>query len=102
MLLGVGVSAIFGADVLNSLATNVYFNITFLMLIIFGVSFLGAFEIQLPSSWTNKSVEGESKAGFIGIFFMAFTLALVSFSCTGPIVGHYLFKHQLDQAIWDQ
>lgn len=93
VLLGVGVSAIFGADVLNSLATDVYFNIAFfLILIIFGLSFLGAFEIQLPASWTNKSVEGEGKGGLIGIFFMAFTLALVSFSCTGPIVGTLLVQ----------
>jgi cytochrome c biogenesis protein CcdA/thioredoxin-related protein len=94
--LGVGVSSVFGADALNNMATNVYFNIGFfLMLIIFGVSFLGAFEIQLPSSWTNKSVEAESKGGFIGIFFMAFTLALVSFSCTGPIVGTLLVEAAL-------
>ena len=91
--LGVGVSSIFGADSLNNMATNVYFNIGFfLLLIIFGVSFLGAFEIQLPSSWTNKSVEAEGKGGLIGIFFMAFTLALVSFSCTGPIVGTLLVE----------
>ena len=75
------------------MATNVYFNIGFfLLLIIFGASFLGAFELQLPSSWTNKSVAAESKGGLIGIFFMAFTLALVSFSCTGPIVGTLLVE----------
>ena len=91
--LGVGVSSIFGADALNNMATNVYFNIGFfLLLIIFGASFLGAFELQLPSSWTNKSVAAESKGGLIGIFFMAFTLALVSFSCTGPIVGTLLVE----------
>jgi thiol:disulfide interchange protein DsbD len=91
--LGVGVSAIFGAETLNNMATNVYFNIAFfLLLIIFGASFLGAFEIQLPSSWTNKSVQAEGKGGIIGIFFMAFTLALVSFSCTGPIVGTLLVE----------
>jgi len=91
--LGVGVSSIFGADTLNNMATNVYFNIGFfLLLIIFGASFLGAFELQLPSSWTNKSVAAESKGGMIGIFFMAFTLALVSFSCTGPIVGTLLVE----------
>ncbi len=91
--LGVGVSSVFGADALNNMATNVYFNIGFfLLLIIFGASFLGAFEIQLPSSWTNKSVEAEGKGGLIGIFFMAFTLALVSFSCTGPIVGTLLVE----------
>ncbi len=91
--LGVGVSSIFGADALNNMATNVYFNIGFfLLLLIFGASFLGAFDIQLPSSWTNKSVEAEGKGGLIGIFFMAFTLALVSFSCTGPIVGTLLVE----------
>ena len=91
--LGVGVSSIFGADALNNMATNVFFNIGFfLLLIIFGASFLGAFELQLPSSWTNKSVAAESKGGLIGIFFMAFTLALVSFSCTGPIVGTLLVE----------
>jgi thiol:disulfide interchange protein DsbD len=91
--LGVGVSSVFGADALNNMATNVYFNIGFfLLLIIFGASFLGAFDIQLPTSWTNKSVEAEGKGGLIGIFFMAFTLALVSFSCTGPIVGTLLVE----------
>lgn len=91
--LGVGVSSIFGADALNNMATNVYFNIGFfLLLIIFGASFLGAFDIQLPASWTNKSVQAEGKGGLIGIFFMAFTLALVSFSCTGPIVGTLLVE----------
>jgi thiol:disulfide interchange protein DsbD len=91
--LGVGVSSIFGADALNNMATNVYFNIGFfLLLIIFGASFLGAFDIQLPASWTNKSVAAEGKGGLVGIFFMAFTLALVSFSCTGPIVGTLLVE----------
>ena len=91
--LGVGVSSIFGADALNNMATNVYFNIGFfILLIVFAASFLGAFEIQLPSSWTNKSVEAEGKGGLVGIFFMAFTLALVSFSCTGPIVGTLLVE----------
>ena len=91
--LGWGVSYIFGADAMNNMATNVYFNIGFfILLIVFAASFLGAFEIQLPSSWTNKSVEAEGKGGLIGIFFMAFTLALVSFSCTGPIVGTLLVE----------
>jgi thiol:disulfide interchange protein DsbD len=91
--LGVGVSSIFGADALNNMATNIYFNIGFFMLlIIFGASFLGAFDIQLPASWTNKSVKAEGRGGLIGIFFMAFTLALVSFSCTGPIVGTLLVE----------
>ncbi len=91
--LGVGVSSIFGADALNNMATNVYFNIGFfLLLIIFGASFLGAFEIQLPTSWANKSDKASDKGGLLGIFFMAFTLALVSFSCTGPIVGTLLVE----------
>ena len=91
--LGVGVSSIFGADALNNMATNVYFNIGFfLLLIVFGASFLGAFDIELPSSWTNKSMQAEGKGGLMGVFFMAFTLALVSFSCTGPIVGTLLVE----------
>ena len=91
--LGVGVSSIFGADALNNMATNVYFNIGFfLLLIIFGASFLGAFELQLPASWVNKTDKASDKGGVIGIFFMAFTLALVSFSCTGPIVGTLLVE----------
>jgi len=91
--LGVGVSSIFGADALNNMATNVYFNIGFfLLLIIFGASFLGAFELQLPTSWVNKTDKASDKGGLIGIFFMAFTLALVSFSCTGPIVGTLLVE----------
>ncbi|MDG2138811.1 MAG: cytochrome c biogenesis protein CcdA [Flavobacteriales bacterium] len=91
--LGVGVSSIFGADALNNMATNVYFNIGFfLLLLIFGASFLGAFELQLPTSWVNKTDKASDKGGLIGIFFMAFTLALVSFSCTGPIVGTLLVE----------
>ncbi|MEC7646582.1 MAG: cytochrome c biogenesis protein CcdA [Bacteroidota bacterium] len=91
--LGVGVSSIFGADALNNMATNVYFNIGFfLLLILFGASFLGAFDLELPASWTNKSVAAEGRGGLVGIFFMAFTLALVSFSCTGPIVGTLLVE----------
>ena len=91
--LGVGVSAVFGADSMNLLATNIYFNIAFfLLLIVIGASFLGAFEINLPSSWVNKSDKASDKGGLIGIFFMAFTLALVSFSCTGPIVGTLLVE----------
>jgi len=91
--LGVGVSSVFGADALNNMATNVYFNIGFfLLLLIFGASFLGAFELQLPTSWVNKTDKASDKGGLIGIFFMAFTLALVSFSCTGPIVGTLLVE----------
>ncbi len=90
-LLGFLVTLIFGPAALNNLATNWIANLIFFALfVIFGFSFLGAFDIALPSSWTNKS---DSKAGagsFIGIFFMALTLVLVSFSCTGPIIGNLL------------
>ena len=93
LALGVGVSAIFGADTLNNMATNVYFNIAFfLLLLVFAASFLGAFDLTLPSSWINKADKASDRGGLIGIFFMAFTLALVSFSCTGPIVGTLLVE----------
>jgi len=93
VLLGTLVSAIFGADALNALATNVWFNIIFfLLLIVFAVSFLGAFEITLPSSWGTKVDAQADRGGFIGIFFMALALAIVSFSCTGPIVGTLLVE----------
>ncbi len=92
-LLGVLVSAIFGSEALNSLSSNWIANLFFFVVfVIFGISFLGAFEITLPSSWTNFA---DSKAGvgsFSGIFFMALTLAIVSFSCTGPIVGPLLVE----------
>jgi thiol:disulfide interchange protein DsbD len=93
VLLGSLVSAIFGADALNALSTNVWFNIIFfLLLIIFAISFLGAFEIVLPSSWGTKVDAQADKGGLIGIFFMALALAIVSFSCTGPIVGTLLVE----------
>jgi len=93
VVLGFGVSAIFGADAMNQLATSIYFNIAFfVLLIIFAASFLGAFEITLPASWVNKSDKASDRGGLIGIFFMALTLAVVSFSCTGPIVGTLLVK----------
>jgi thiol:disulfide interchange protein len=93
VILGTIVTAIFGADALNALSTNVFFNVLFfLLLIIFGLSFLGAFEIVLPSSWINKMDSQSNKSGFLGIFFMALVLALVSFSCTGPIVGSLLVE----------
>jgi len=93
VVLGTVVTALFGSDALNALSTNVYFNIFFfVLLIIFAVSFLGAFEITLPNSWVNKADQASDKGGLIGIFFMAFTLALVSFSCTGPIVGTLLVE----------
>jgi thiol:disulfide interchange protein DsbD len=89
--LGLALSAIFGPDVMNLISTDPYFNIfMFVLLVVFGVSFLGAFEIQLPSSWANKADKASDKGGIIGIFFMASTLAIVSFSCTGPIVGSAL------------
>ena len=93
VLLGTIITAIFGSDALNALSTNVYFNIFFfLLLIVFAISFLGAFEIVLPSSWVNRADSASNRGGLIGIFFMAFTLALVSFSCTGPIVGTLLVQ----------
>ncbi|MEO1486382.1 MAG: cytochrome c biogenesis protein CcdA [Bacteroidota bacterium] len=94
VLLGSAVTAIFGADSLNALATNVWFNIIFfLLLVVFAISFLGAFEITLPSSWANKvDQESYKRGGVIGIFFMALALAIVSFSCTGPIVGTILVE----------
>ncbi len=88
VILGTVVTAIFGADVLNALSTDPWFNLFFAaLLIVFAISFFGAFEIVLPSSWVNAADRGSDKGGLLGIFFMAFTLALVSFSCTGPIVG---------------
>ena len=93
VVLGLLVSVIFGADALNALSTNVWFNIIFfLLLIVFAVSFLGAFEIVLPSSWGTKVDSQADKGGIIGIFFMALALAIVSFSCTGPIVGTLLVE----------
>jgi thiol:disulfide interchange protein len=79
------------SSLLNEMSTNVYFNIFFfLMLFVFGLSFLGAFEIQLPAKWTNKADEKADKGGVVGIFFMALVLSLASFSCTGPILGSLL------------
>ena len=88
VLLGTVVTAVFGAESLNSLSTNPWFNLFFaLLLFVFAFSFMGAFEIVLPSSWVNAVDRKADKGGLFGIFFMAFALALVSFSCTGPIVG---------------
>ncbi|MDH3381182.1 MAG: protein-disulfide reductase DsbD family protein, partial [Flavobacteriaceae bacterium] len=93
VLLGTVVTAIFGADSLNALSTNVWFNIIFfLLLVIFAISFLGAFEIVLPSSWGTTVDAQADKGGIIGILFMALALAIVSFSCTGPIVGTLLVE----------
>lgn len=92
--LGLIVSAAFGSDALNNLATNAIFNVAFfILLVIFAISFFGAFELVLPASWTAKmDAKADSASGFISIFFMAFTLALVSFSCTGPIIGTLLVQ----------
>jgi thiol:disulfide interchange protein DsbD len=93
VLLGTLVSAVFGADSLNALASNVWFNIIFfLLLLVFAISFLGAFELVLPSSWGTKVDAQADRGGVIGIFFMALALAIVSFSCTGPIVGTLLVE----------
>lgn len=93
VFLGAVVTWFFGADALNALSTNVWFNlIFFLLLIVFAVSFLGAFEIMLPNSWANKVDRQADRGGIIGIFFMALALAIVSFSCTGPIVGTLLVE----------
>lgn len=92
--LGLLITALFGASALNDLSTSAVFNIIFgLLLIFFAASFLGAFEIVLPASWSNKiDSKAESTTGFLSIFFMAFTLALVSFSCTGPVIGTVLVQ----------
>jgi len=93
VLLGTIVTAIFGANALNALATSVWFNIIFfLILVFFAFSFLGAFEILLPHSWVNKVDSQADRGGIMGIFFMALALAIVSFSCTGPIVGTLLVE----------
>lgn len=94
VLLGLLVTMIFGASALNALSTNAVFNIFFfLMLLVFAASFLGGFEISLPSKWTNAvDKKSEKTTGLLSIFLMAFTLSLVSFSCTGPIIGFLLVE----------
>lgn len=93
VILGVLVAAIAGPTILNDMATNPWVNLVFFILfVVFAISFLGAFEITLPASWVNKADKQADRGGMIGIFFMAFTLALVSFSCTGPIVGSVLVQ----------
>jgi thiol:disulfide interchange protein len=78
-------------DILNEISTNIWLNsLFFIVFVFFAFSFFGYYELTLPSSWTNKTTQGESSGGFIGIFFMALTLAIVSFSCTGPILGSLL------------
>ncbi len=92
--LGIIVTGIFGASALNDLATNAVFNIIFfLMLLLFGASFVGGFELTLPSSWNNAvDSKASSTTGILSVFLMAFTLVLVSFSCTGPIIGFLLVQ----------
>lgn len=92
--LGLAITLIFGASALNALSTNAVFNILFcLMLIIFAASFFGAFELTLPSKWSNAvDSKAEQTSGLLSIFLMAFTLSLVSFSCTGPIIGFLLVE----------
>lgn len=91
--IGFLITKVFGSDALNALSTNPWMNIFFfVLLVVFAISFFGAFEITLPSKWVNKSDQAADKGGIVGIFFMAFTLALVSFSCTGPIIGSLLVE----------
>ena len=93
VLLGLVITSLFGSDALNAMSTNVWFNMAFFVIfVVFAFSFFGFYEITLPSSWANQSDSLASKGGNLGIFFMAFTLALVSFSCTGPIIGTLLVE----------
>lgn len=93
VFLGTVITLIFGADALNALSTNVWFNVIFfVLLVVFSLSFLGAFEIMLPNSWANKVDRQADKGGILGIVFMALALAIVSFSCTGPIIGTLLVE----------
>lgn len=91
--IGLVITLTLGPDALNALASNGIMNMAFFIIfMVFAASFLGAFEITLPSSWVNKADQNSEKGGLIGIFFMAFTLSLVSFSCTGPIIGSLLVQ----------
>ena len=94
LVLGLAITLIFGASKLNDLATNAVFNLLFfLLLVVFAISFFGAFDIKLPSKWSNSvDSKAERTTGILSIFFMAFTLVLVSFSCTGPIIGTLLVE----------
>ena len=93
VVLGLIIVGVFGAEALNALSTGVAFNIIFfLILVFFAISFLGGFEIMLPNSWANKVDRQAGKSGIVAIFFMALALAIVSFSCTGPIVGTLLVE----------
>jgi thiol:disulfide interchange protein DsbD len=98
--LGLVITALLGPTGLNDLSTNVWMNLIFFgIFIFFAISFLGAFEIRMPNSWVNKADGNADKGGLIGIFFMAFTLSLVSFSCTGPIIGTLLVESASDGAL---
>lgn len=98
--LGLFVTAALGPSGLNDLSTNVWMNLIFFAIFIFfAISFLGAFELRLPNSWVNKADSNADRGGVIGIFFMAFTLSLVSFSCTGPIIGSLLVESAADGAM---
>ncbi len=98
--LGMIVTLLFGASALNEAASSAWFNLLFfLIILVFAVSFLGAFEITLPSRFVNKMDEKSNKGGMVGLFFMAFTLALVSFSCTGPIIGYLLVEAVAEGAL---
>jgi thiol:disulfide interchange protein DsbD len=100
VILGLAVTVIFGADALNSLSTNGIFNFFFfLLLVAFAASFLGAFELTLPNAWVNKMDKSSDKSGLTGLFFMAATLSLVSFSCTGPIIGTLLVQAAITGAL---
>lgn len=100
VVLGLVITIVFGADALNSLSTNGVFNfLFFLLLVVFAASFFGAFELTLPSSWVNRVDEKSDKGGMAGIFFMAATLSLVSFSCTGPIIGTLLVQAAVSGAL---
>ncbi len=94
LVLGLAITLIFGASKLNDLATNAVFNLLFfLLLVVFAISFFGAFDIKLPSKWSNSvDSKAERTTGMLSVFFMAFTLVLVSFSCTGPIIGTLLVE----------
>ncbi len=94
LALGLAITAIFGASKLNDIATSAVFNVLFfVLLVVFAISFFGAFDIKLPSRWSNAiDSKAENTTGFLSIFFMAFTLVLVSFSCTGPIIGTLLVE----------
>ncbi len=100
VVLGLAITIVFGADALNSLSTNGVFNFVFFLLLVgFAASFLGAFELTLPARWVNRMDEQSDKGGLLGIFFMAATLSLVSFSCTGPIIGTLLVQAAVSGAL---